>query len=110
MTNTEIAMLLGFILLLIIGCVVLPTCLIFMASFLATTKTLGYVFAILAIVGGYLLTFSNYVCYCTGFITDIKYCLLPLPASGLLFILIFTLSMIYEKVKYHEIFYPYKGD
>lgn len=110
MTEIEIAMLFGFILLLIIGCVVLPTCLLFMACFLATTKTLGYVFAILAIVGGYLLTFSNYFCYCAGFITDIKYCLLPLPASGLLFILIFTLSMIYEKVKYHEIFYPYNGD
>lgn len=110
MTEIEIAMLLGFLLLLIVGCAVLPTCLIFMIAFIATTKTLGYVFAIFAIVGGYLLTVSNYFCYCTGFITDIKYCLLPLPASVLLFILIFALSMIYEKVKYHEIFYPYNGD
>ena len=36
--------------------------------------------------------------------------LLPIPASITLALLIFALTMVYEKVRYHEIFYPYDGD
>ena len=110
MIESLLPLLIGFILFGVVGIILLPISIIFIASFLATTKTLGYVWGIIVFIVGYFITLINFFCYAIGLLENTAVIFLPIPASITLALLIFALTMVYEKVRYHEIFYPYDGD
>ena len=106
---TIIIIILVFVFYLILGAFLVPTLSIMMASFLVTTKTLGYPISFLSPILGYAI---SGIITLWQIITQTATILIitPFLASIGVAITIFIGTMIYEKIRYHEIFYPYQGD
>lgn len=90
-------------------------CLIFIplliCSFLVTTKALGYPVALCLVLIGYFLSWVTFIFWIiTAAEYHVLWSLSPFAISIILAAFIICGTIIYEKVKYHEIFYPYQGD
>lgn len=84
---------------------------LFICSFLATTKLLTYPIALALVIIGYMISL---VCLLATITFPAPFtatqAIFPFFLSLLAAGIIMTASLIYEKVKYHQIFYQWKGD